>query len=123
MLFIIDKNEEFKGQCSSMSKPPYVDYSGLLYSKNGHDLTFNEYKEIPENKGKDLIAISENQFNKMMGNYEESLVTNPQYETEEEYYYGLEVLPPCRWHSVSDFSVFHISERLTGDLVCWHAKG
>lgn len=42
--------------------------------------------------------------------------------TEEAFYHALECLPPCRWGSVGAFEVFHVSERIYGDLVDWFAR-
>lgn len=35
----------------------------------------------------------------------------------------LEVLPPCRWRRYADgVEWFHVSERLSGDVVAWFAR-
>lgn len=43
--------------------------------------------------------------------------------TEERFWEMLEVLPPCRWDTTSvggrRLEMFHVSERLTGNLVSW----
>lgn len=31
-------------------------------------------------------------------------------------------LPPCRWHHVGGAEVFHVSERITGNVVTWAAR-
>ncbi len=41
---------------------------------------------------------------------------------EERYEDQLGVLPPCRWHAYSGVQFFHISERITGNIVSWYAK-
>jgi hypothetical protein len=33
----------------------------------------------------------------------------------------LEVLPPCKWGHRAGLEVFHVSERITGNLVDWYA--
>lgn len=40
---------------------------------------------------------------------------------ESRYWYMLEVLPPCRWHHYRGIELFHISERITGNIVSWIA--
>ena len=57
----------------------------------------------------------------MLAAHYATLKTKPKAITEERFMYGLEVLPPCRWHNAGGFEVFHISERLTGNLVSWFA--
>ena len=44
------------------------------------------------------------------------------YIDEERYDYLLNCLPPCKWHSYLSVSYFHMSERLTHDVVTWVAK-
>lgn len=44
----------------------------------------------------------------------------PESITEERYQEALECLPPSRWHGVAGVSVFHICERITGNLVQWY---
>jgi len=41
--------------------------------------------------------------------------------TEERYFYMLEVLPPCKWYRGDYVQFFHVSERLSGDIVAWYA--
>jgi len=48
--------------------------------------------------------------------------------TPEQYDDALNVLPPCQWSKVFTaagyrYEVFHISERLEGNIVQWYAKG
>lgn len=54
--------------------------------------------------------------------YEQTLVTAPQAISEREWWDLLEVLPPCKWGTVSGVELFHISEHLRGDLVTWCAR-
>jgi hypothetical protein len=43
--------------------------------------------------------------------------------TREQYWYALEVLPPCRWRGIGDsFETFHISERVTANIVNWYCQ-
>jgi|GEM_PF-6097072 len=42
--------------------------------------------------------------------------------TEERWYEMLGVLPPCKWASRAGVEFFHISERMTGDIVSWYTR-
>lgn len=44
------------------------------------------------------------------------------YTTEFYWWDRLEILPPCRHHNVAGFEVFHISERITANIVSWYAR-
>ena len=46
--------------------------------------------------------------------------TEPKEITEEQYDYALNVLPPCRFGNNRGIECFHISERITGELVDWY---
>ena len=35
---------------------------------------------------------------------------------------ALNVLPPCRWNTYAGINAFHVSERISGDLVHWYAS-
>lgn len=51
-----------------------------------------------------------------------SLITAPEPMSEDRYNELLECLPPCRWHKAGKWSVFHVSERLQGNIVQWCAQ-
>lgn len=42
--------------------------------------------------------------------------------TEERFWEMLEVLPPCKWTRRTDAEAFHISERITHDIVDWFVR-
>lgn len=67
-------------------------------------------------------VVTDAQLDDMIAAYEASLITDPVEETEEQWWYALEVLPPCKWRTVRGVELFHISERQTGNLVNWHAR-
>ena len=68
-----------------------------------------------------LLAVTEEGIEKVIRAYEDSLVTEPEAITEEQWDYALNVLPPCRWERIGEMTeVFHISERITGNLVDWY---
>jgi hypothetical protein len=78
--------------------------------------TLEDYLKEPENKGRKVV--SQKEVDKLLADYENSHKTEPSQIKPSEYEYALEVLPPCRWEG----SVFHVSERVTGDIVNWYFK-
>lgn len=46
----------------------------------------------------------------------------PSEETEEQFWYALEVLPPCKWVRSKGAEAFFVSEALTGDIYSWHVR-
>ena len=43
--------------------------------------------------------------------------------TKAQYWYALEVLPPCKWRGVGDsFECFHVSEAITANVVNWYLQ-
>lgn len=64
--------------------------------------------------------VSDDEFDQILDDYEKNTyLCRPIEEvTSERYWEMLEVLPPCRW--VNDR--FHVSERMTGDIVSWFMK-
>lgn len=122
--YIIDPNEPFRGSCQSTTKDGLVLYSGYLYGKElgitDRNLTFDEYKAATGNFA--LKMLSEAEFWAMVEDWQNSLKTAPQEITEEEYYDLFECLPPCRYFGAEGITFFHLSERLTADLVTWCAK-
>jgi len=115
MLFLVEKNVPFNGSIqASISNGLTVDYT------NG--LTLEEYCE---KKGKEYEAISWDGLKNRMDAFHESLVTEPEEISEDEYIEMLDVLPPCRYHMRNGITFFHMSERISGALVTWccEAKG
>lgn len=49
-------------------------------------------------------------------------ITEPKEIDEESFHYLLEVLPPCKWSRSADAEAFHISERITYDIVTWAVR-
>lgn len=99
--------EPFKGHSQSFTVTTFDGVERVAYT----GLTLAEYMaENPTYK-----IISEDELHGLMTAHEESLKTKPEEITEEQYWDWLECLPPCRY----DGNRFHISERLTGNLVQW----
>ncbi len=71
--------------------------------------------------GKSAILATWEELDKMHSEYKESLKSEPVCITKERYFEMLNILPPCKWHSIGGVEVFHISERLTDNLVSWFA--
>jgi len=122
-LYIIDENEQFEGSCiSSMSapetnqKPKYVDYSSSLHNDNKGNLTFEEYKDLPENKGKKLVAINNKKMDELLKIYYKGLKSKFKEITETRYNEMLECLPPMDWHNYRGISIFFIVEAYTGSM-------
>jgi len=96
----------------------YIDYSGYLNNDKGPNLTLDEYR-VRVNP--DIEIVTWEKIDEFTRQHEQSLISEPALITQERFYEMLEVLPPCRWHNCGGFEVFHISERLTGNLVSWFA--
>jgi len=108
--YLIDDSKPFRGFAKMVFRCESVDAARGLAA---------EYEAA--NPEKSLRLVYEDKFFTLVGQFEESLITAPLPITEAEYTEALEVLPPCRWHNVAGFSVFHSLERLTGKLVNWYA--
>lgn len=111
MQFLIRADQPFNGQAQSV-----LNKDGTVAYTDG--LTIEEYEK---ERGYKVRVVSEDEMMELSHDYEESLITKPKRITKDNYWYALEVLPPCRWHNVRGIEVFHVSERLTGDLVAWYA--
>lgn len=46
-------------------------------------------------------------------------ITSPKEITEEQFCQWLECLPPCKWKRSKSAEAFHVSERITHDIVTW----
>ena len=66
-----------------------------------------------------LAVYSDEELSVILKAHFDSIVTLPQEITQERFDEMLEILPPCRWQKYGNFSAFHISERLTSNLVSW----
>lgn len=113
--YVLKKGEPFKGNCQTVSIDGVTVYT---YSSRG-SISKEEYEK--EN-GFEVEIIPEAEFLTMYGEYIESRVTEPRKIDKDRYWYLLEVLPPCRWKTVRGVELFHVSERLQGELVTWCAK-
>lgn len=112
MKWIIEADAPFKGHALSVLKD-----DGTVAYTNG--LTVEGYAK---QRGTALRVIDDAEFDALLANHYASLKTAPQPITAERFDEMLGILPPCRWHKVGGFTVFHVSEHLTGPLVSWFAK-
>ena len=111
MRFIIRTDEPFKGVSQSILLDDWtVAYTG--------GLSWDAYKA---NHGGNVRIVSAEQLDAMTDAYNATLITDPEPITEAQFWDALEVLPPCRWGKVRGVELFHVSERITGDLVNWYA--
>lgn len=126
--------EPFKGSIeNTMTKGGTVHYTGEAVTReyvkeNGslvwetkyiNGLTFEQYNE--QNGGNLKIATSE-EIDTLFQTYTETLISDFEEITEEKFYYMLECLPPCRWHTHKGVELFYISEAYTSNLHSFGAK-
>lgn len=110
--FVLRADEPFRGSAQSLMMS-----DGTIAYSNG--LSPEQYAQ---DRGFPIRIVGEAEFGRMLTAYHETLVTAPAPESLDEFEHALGVLPPCRWKNVGDAELFHISERVTSDLVSWHAR-
>lgn len=109
--YIVRTDQPFNGTTQSLLlEDGTVAYTG--------GLTLEAYQA---ERGYPVRVLDRAELEQMLADYEAGCVTEPEEETEEQWWYALEVLPPCRWGHTAGVELFHVSERLFGDLVHWHA--
>ena len=103
-------------------KTPFLGYAETCITDDGKvlysDMSADEY--LAQDPA--LRVVTDEEFDALLSEHADSLVTEPKPESLEDWQYALEVLPPCRWQTYAGIEFFHISERLTGNLVAWHAR-
>tara|TARA_R110002072_G_scaffold273239_5_gene433970 strand:- start:7581 stop:7997 length:417 start_codon:yes stop_codon:yes gene_type:complete len=112
MQWIINADQPFRGYTLS-----YLNPDGTVAYTDG--LTVEEYAA---RKGITCRVIDDDTLDDLVREHHKSLITKPRRIPSERWWDMLEILPPCRWHVVGSFEVFHVSERLTGNLVSWFAN-
>ena len=106
-------------------KLPYPGYTqSSTYMENGVEvvafskLTLKEYLvENPE-----MSVVSDEKLSEFIKEREADMITLPEKITKERFWDMLEILPPCKWKTVRCVEMFHISERITGNLVDWFVQ-
>ena len=127
--YLIRSDEPFRGHTQSVlykdaegvervayTSNPQVSSSGRVLQQRTPDLTLAEYEA---ERGAVFKRITEGELDALQAEHLASLTTEPEPMDVERFEYLLEVLPPCRWATVAGAETFHISERLTGNLVQW----
>lgn len=105
-LYVVDI--DFKGWINT----GVILIDGVQFSQYG-DKKISDYDQAV------CKVVNLEELDQLMEEHNKSLVTPPEEVSEERYNNMLEVLPPCRWHNSGSKTYFHVSERLTGNLVNW----
>lgn len=109
--YLVDQ-EGFKGNILSSGE---YDKDGVFRVHYTNGLTLEQYQE---ERGIKVIVLNGEQTDKLFKDFENGMKTKPKEIKEEDYFYALEVLPPCRYSGNS----FYVSERIRGNLVNWYFK-
>ena len=110
--FIIRADQPFRGVSQSiLLEDGTVAYTG------GQSL--EEYQAA---RGYPVKLVTPKELDQLMAKFAADMVTEPKAIREEDWWYALECLPPCRWQTVAGVELFHVSEHLYGDMVSWYAK-
>lgn len=101
-----------------------VEFSGYLERGTGakDDLTMDEYLALKSNQDKAIRLVDDHELDRLFTQEVQSMITDPKVIDKARYNDMLETLPPMRWAQYGAWSMFHMSERLTGNLVSWFAK-
>ncbi len=110
--WLVRADEPFCGYALSFLQP-----DGTVAYTDG--LTPEQYAT---SRGYSVRIITSAEHDALIEQHEASLITGPKEETEEAWYWALECLPPSRWSVINGVELFHVSERIRGDLVSWHAR-
>lgn len=110
MTWIIDR-ENFTGNAQTST---HTDAQGIRRAAYT-DQTAEEYLE----SNPTFEEVADEEFFRMVDNYQLSLCTPWKRCTEAHFWEMLEVLPPSRWTRHQGVEIFHVCERLTGNLVNW----
>ncbi|NCA72567.1 MAG: hypothetical protein EOM91_21410, partial [Sphingobacteriia bacterium] len=109
--YIIRTDEPFRGSVQSLLSPDgTVEWSG--------GLTVEQYIE---ERGFPVRVVDRAELEALIADYEAGQVTEPESITEDQWTYALGVLPPSRWGLYAGVELFHICERISGELVSWYA--
>ena len=112
MQWLIRTDEPFRGHCQSVVNP-----DGTIAYTDG--LTVDTYEAA---NGFPVRVIGDDEFNKLIDEFVAGMISDPVEITKERFWEMLEILPPCRWSKHRAMEMFHVSERLTHNLVSWFAR-
>ena len=110
--WLIRADQPFDGKSQSFLLP-----NGTIAYTDG--LTPEQYAS---KRGFPVRVISDAELDALTDRWTASQITVPEEEDSQAFWYALEVLPPCRWHTRRGVELFHISERISHNLVNWHAQ-
>jgi hypothetical protein len=120
--------EPFKGRILNTMHNGKVDYTGEETRTETTDergvktikieflnsLSFDEYNKI---RGGNCKVVNEEEFYKMVDDYEKNNVLESFRETtEDSFYNGLECVPPKRWHKFKGLEIFFVGECYTSNI-------
>ena len=111
MQFLLRADQPYTGHAQSV-----LNTDGTVAYTDG--LTVAQYEA---KHGYPLRIVSEAELGKLDKVFCDGMVTKPKLITHQRFWDMLEILPPCRWHDTGGFEVFHVSERITHNLVSWFA--
>ncbi|AUS02241.1 hypothetical protein NVP2096O_06 [Vibrio phage 2.096.O._10N.286.48.B5] len=97
----------------------WLDSDGTIPFNLG--VSANDYMLSKMRQGKFLVLVNGATMDKLDRCHLLGLHTAPTAITPQRWDDMLNVLPPCRWHNNSGYSVFHVVERLAGNVVSWFA--
>lgn len=110
--WIIRTDQPFRGNAQSILLT-----DGTVAYTPGRQ-TFEQYKA--EN-GDHFEVIDDAAFDALLAKFEADRRTDCESITEERYWEALECLPPSKYCAIDGVTMFHICERITGELVDWYA--
>lgn len=108
----------YKGYIETMCKKMDDGTYRFDYSAPEVD-TIEKYNDNKE-KGAQIMTWPE--LEELHTKFKEDQKTQPKEITKEQWWEMLEILPPCKWYSRQGIELFHMSERLTDNLVDWYAR-
>ena len=91
------------------------------YQFDYQDPSVKTIQDYNEKMNKCAILATWAELSEIHNTWKETLKEPAELITKERFWEMLEVLPPCKWHNIGGVEVFHISERLTDNLVSWFA--
>lgn len=112
MKFVIRTDIPFPGYAQSVLKE-----DGTVAWSDG--MTLEQYAVA---RGFPVRVVDEDEMRTLVEEHADSRITAPEPITAEQWEDMLNVLPPSRWHRHDGVEMFHVSERITHDLVNWFAK-
>ena len=117
-LYLVER--PFQGYCITTVLFFEDETNQMNYNPIGY--SFTDWCRDNPNRVDSISLVDSKGFDALFDEHENSLKTDPKPITSERWFDMLEVLPPCKWGNNGAYEVFHVSERITGNLVSWFAK-